>query len=86
MIISEFVIGVWPNIPVDPQTGRHAVTGEHVEVPSYDINRPTNDALLERVAARMREQEENLARAEDEIERLRRENAELCMKVYGAPF
>jgi hypothetical protein len=33
MDIDEGKIGRWPYIPVDPRTGRHAVTGEEIEVP-----------------------------------------------------
>lgn len=33
MDINEEAIGIYPNVAIDPMTGRHAVTGEPVEQP-----------------------------------------------------
>ena len=35
MDIHEDVIGVYPNVAINPETGLHAVTGEPVVQPSY---------------------------------------------------
>ncbi len=35
MDVHEDAIGVYPNQAIDPRTGRHAATGEEIEVPYW---------------------------------------------------
>ena len=35
MEVHETAIGVYPNVAIDPRTGRHAATDEPVEIPEW---------------------------------------------------
>lgn len=53
MDVDETAIGQWPNIAIDPRTGRHAATGEDVGKPDAGValNRLAREQMKRRLLA-----------------------------------